>query len=334
MALEVGVIGTGIWGKNYVRILNELESANLKKIADLEESSLKKLSGTYKVEWTTDYRDLLNDKDIKSVCVCTPASTHYRIVKECLEADKHVLVEKPLTINSKEGEELAKIAEEHGRILMVNHVFRFNPGVLRLKEEIKKGTFGRVRFLYGSRMGLMTPRDDCGVITDFALHDFDTFCFLLDKYPKEVTAVASSYNNSGFEDVGFCTLKFDENIIANIGVSWLTPKKVRDLWVIGEKCSASLDYLSQVVEIHNKGMVPEYDSFGEFKLLTKQEGDDIRPFIPIKEPLKEGISHFLECVITRREPLASVATGVKIVKIIEACYESLRKKSTVMVDID
>ena len=334
MTLEVGVIGTGTWGKNYVRILNELESVNLKKIADIEESSLKKLSGTYNVGWTTDYKDLLSDKDITAVCVCSPASTHYTIVKDCLIAKKHVLVEKPIAVSSKEGEELARIAKEQDRILMVGHVFRFNPGVLRLKEEIKKGTFGKIRFIYGSRMGLMTPRNDCGVITDFALHDFDTFCFLLDAYPKEVTAVASSYNNSGFEDVGFCTLKFEDNIIANIGVSWLTPKKVRDLWVIGEKCSASLDYLSQVVEIYNKGIVPEYDSFGEFKLLTKQEGDCIKPFIPVKEPLKEEISHFLDCVITQKKPFTSSAIGIKVVKIIEACYRSLRKKSTIMVDID
>ncbi len=332
--LNIGVIGAGIWGKNHVRVFNEIESANLAKIADLNEAALARFKSLYKVDVTTDYKEILSDKTIDAVSICTPASAHYRIVKDALLAGKHVLVEKPLTLDSKQGQELSDLSEERGLTLMVDHIFRFNPAVLRLKEEIKKGTFGKIRFMYGSRMGLMTPRSDCGVITDFALHDFDTFCFLLDEYPTEVTAVAASYNNSDFEDVGFCTLRFSNNVIANVGVSWLTPKKVRDLWVIGESRSASLDYLPQVLEIYNKGMVPEYNSFGEFRLLTKQEGDDIRPFIPIKEPLKEAISHFIDCVTNRKTPKVTAHTANNIIKIIEAAYKSVKEKRTVRIDIN
>jgi predicted dehydrogenase len=331
--VNIAVIGVGTWGKNYVRVLSEIPSASLVKLADPSEANTKRLSEIYKIPATRDYFDVLEDPKIDCVCVCTPASTHYKIVKEALLAGKHVLVEKPITTSSAEGAELVALARKEGKILMVGHIFRFNPGVLRLKEEINKGTFGKIRFMYGSRMGLMTPRTDCGVIADFALHDFDTFCFLLDSYPIEVTAVASSYNNAKFEDVGFCTLRFKNDVITNIGVSWLTPKKVRDLWVIGDKCSASLDYLSQVLEIYNTGLIPKYDSFGEFKLLTKQEGDDIRPFISIKEPLKEEIVHFIDCVKTNSQPIVPGEIGNNIVKLLEAVYKSLEVKKTVSVDI-
>ena len=201
--LNVGVIGAGVWGKNHIRIFSEVEDANLVKIADLNEKNMNGMSNTFKIKTTTDYKEILNDSEIEAVSICTPASTHYKIIKEALESGKHVLVEKPLTLNSKEGEELVELAKNKNKILMVGHIFRFNPGVLRLKEEIKKGTFGKIYFMYGSRMGLMTPRDDCGVVFDFALHDIDTFCFLLDDQPIEVNTVTNSYTKSKFEDVGF-----------------------------------------------------------------------------------------------------------------------------------
>jgi len=204
---------------------------------------------------------------------------------------------------------------------MVGHIFRFNPGVLRLKEEIKKGTFGKIYFMYGSRMGLMTPRDDCGVVFDFALHDIDTFCFLLDDQPIEVNTVTNSYTKSKFEDVGFISLKFNNNILANVVVSWLSPVKVRELWLVGEKKSAKLDYLTQELEVFDRGIIEEkfdekYDSFGAFKLITKQ-GDDLKLNIKNKEPLKEEILHFIDCVVNNKKPITDGSVGVEIVRIIE-----------------
>ena len=330
---NIAIIGVGTWGRNYVRVLSELDSANLKLIADPLDTNTKKLSDIYKVKTTKDYQDVLRDKSIQAVCICVPATLHYGIAKDCLNAQKHILIEKPFVLDVGEGEELRELAAQKGLTIMVGHIFRFNPGVLRLKQEIEKGTFGKIRFMYGSRMGLMTPRTDCGVTTDFALHDFDTFCFLLDRYPREVTASYSAYGGAKYEDVGFCTLRFDDNVVANIAVSWLTPKKVRELWIIGEKCSASLNYLTQEIEIYYKGLIPEYNSFGEFKLLTRQEGDDVRLFVPNKEPLKEEIAHFIECVENNHTPRVTAEIGNNIVKIVAAANRSAIEKRTVPVEI-
>jgi predicted dehydrogenase len=327
--INLGVIGCGVWGRNHVRVLSELDNVNLEIISDLNIENLKKLNKTYKVKTTKNYQDILNNKNIHAVTISSPSSTHYKLVKQALLANKHVLVEKPITLNSKEGESLVKLAKKQNKILMVGHIFRYNPAVLKLKDEIKKGTLGKIRFMYGSRMGLMTPRHDCGVIFDFALHDIDTFCYILGEWPLEVTAVATSIKETKHEDVGFITLKFRKGIVANIGVSWLTPKKIRDLWVIGDQKSAGLDYLSQELNIYNKGIVPEYNSFGEFKLMTKSEGDDYRPFIKNKEPLKEEIINFIKSIEKKQKPVVDGQIGVNAVKIIEACYQSVKEKRTI-----
>ncbi len=326
--INIGVIGTGEWGKNHVRVYSELPDSSLVRIADLDGARLRELGKKFGVSTTGDYKEILNDRSIAGVSICTPAAGHYSLAKEALEAGKHVLVEKPIALDSREGEELVELAERKGLVLMVGHIFRFNAGVLRLREEIKKGVFGKIYFLYGSRMGLMSPRPDCGVIFDFAVHDFDTFCFILDDFPVEVTGVGSSYTKTDFEDVGFVTLKFRGNVMANVGVSWLTPKKVRELWLVGESKSARLDYMTQGLDIFDIGIIPRYDSFGQFKLITKQ-GKDKRVSVDSKEPLKEEIRHFLECVKTGKKPIADGNAGVNAVKIVEACYKSSREGRTV-----
>ncbi len=326
--VEIGVLGVGEWGKNHARVYRELENSNLVMVADLSGMRLKKLNKTYKVAVTNDYHDILNNPEIEAVSVCTPSSTHFEIVKECLEAGKHVLVEKPLCLDSVSAQKLIDISEKHNKILMVGHIFRFNPAVRKLKDEIGKDNFGRIFFLYGSRMGLRTPRDDCGVIFDFALHDFDVFCFLLNDFPIEVTAIGTPYLREPYEDVGIVTLRFPNNILAHIQVSWLTPKKIRDLWVVGQEKSASLDYMSQDIEIYDIGVAPEYDSFGGFKLITR-EGDTYKPYIQNLEPLKLELAHFLECVENKKQPLTDGKVGLQVIKIIEATYKSIKEKKTV-----
>ncbi len=326
--IKAGIIGTGTWGKNYVRAVSELDNVELAIIADSSEEKAREFSTKYNVKYTTDYMDILKDPEISAVFIVTPASTHYGIVKDALLAGKNVMVEKPLTLVPKECDELAEISEREGKVLMVGHIFRFHPSVNKLKEEIRKGTFGKVRFFYGSRMGLMTPRTDCGVIFDFALHDVDVFCYLLDELPSEVTCTGSFYSGNNLEDVGFITLGFGNSVVANVGVSWLTPKKVRDLWVVGEKKSGSIDYLSQEFTVYNKGIVPGYNSFGEFKLV-KQEGEDVQVPVENVEPLKEEILHFLDCVKSGKKPKVDGRVGSQAVRIIEKCYESLKEKKTV-----
>ena len=332
--MRVGVIGAGTWGKNHVRVWSELPQAELVAVADTNPEVGKRFAMQYRIRAETDYHKLLDDPQIEAVSICTPSSTHYAIVKEAIVAGKHVLVEKPIAFTAAQGKELAALADERHVILMVGHVFRFDPLILRVKQEIEKGTIGKINFLYSSRLGLMTPKPDCGVIMDFALHDIDIACFLTGELPKAVTAVAQSFHEThgrSFEDVGFLTLHFPSGILAHATVSWLTPKKVRDLWVIGSRKSIGADMISQQCDIFDKGVVPEYNTFGEFKLITRQS-DDLRIAVESREPLKEELAHFAECVRMGKQPVVPGLLGAQIVQIIEACYRSLREQRTVSVE--
>ena len=139
MTINLGVIGAGPWGKNHIRIYQEIENVSLKAVSDINGNLLKELKQTYKFETTPDYKKIISDPNIHAVSICTPASTHFKITKEALLAEKNVLVEKPLTINSKEAEELVEIAEEKKLVLAVGQVFRFDPSILKIKKNIEKG---------------------------------------------------------------------------------------------------------------------------------------------------------------------------------------------------
>lgn len=332
--LKVAVIGAGTWGKNHVRVWNELPRANLVAIADSRLEVVQHLAAQHRVVGETDYRALLRNPDIQAVSICTPSSTHYGIARAALEAGKHVLLEKPIALTTKEAHELSAVAAKHERVFMPGHIFRFDPVILRIKQELQSGTIGKVNFLYSSRMGLMTPRPDCGVIMDFALHDIDITCFLLDEWPTHVTAVGQTTHRGtarSFEDVGFITLQFPSGTLANASVSWLTPKKVRDLWVIGTGKSIGADLISQQCDIYDKGVVPDYSNFGEFKLITKQGGDDVRVAIENREPLKDELSHFADCALDGKAPKVTGEIGARVIAVIEACYRSMREGKTVEV---
>ena len=197
--MNVGVIGAGPWGKNHVRAYTEIEGVSLRAVSDLDEKKLE-VAKSKNIPVTKDYRDILNNKDIDAISICVPASLHYKIGKEALEAGKHVLIEKPFVMSSKEGQELIDIAKEKNLILAVGQIFRFDPAIQYIKEEIKKGSFGKIYYISLSRLGLKMPRKDIGAIFNYAVHDLDIMCDILDKkLPDEITAVVSYPLNRKFE---------------------------------------------------------------------------------------------------------------------------------------
>lgn len=327
--MKVAVIGAGEWGKNHIRIYHELEGAELAMVSDLSKEPLRNLPGGVKA--VTDYHDVLKDRSIEAVSICTPASTHFRIASECLEAGKHVLVEKPMCLDSGSAGKLIGIANKCGRTLMVGHTFRFDPAIMRVKEEKRKGTFGRIYYISLSRMGLKVPRDDCGVIFNYAIHDFDTMCDFLDRdYPDGVNAIVTRSLGREYEDLAVISARFGD-VLAYSQVSWLTPAKVRDFWIVGEKKSAFVDTMKLELSIYDSGVVPSYDSFGAFQLITRSGGVS-KPKIEKREPLKRELAHFLECVKTGETPIASGEVGLRAVKMVEAALKSASEGKTISLD--
>jgi len=326
--IKVAVIGAGPWGSNHIRIYQEIAGVELKTICDLDKKLLKNHRNFRTV---TDYKNILNDDEIKAVSICTPASTHFKTAKDCLEAGKHVLVEKPLTLSSKEAEYLIILAKKRNLVLAVGHIFRFEPTIRKLKEEIKKGTFGKIYYISLSRMGLKKPRNDCGVLFNYATHDLDIMCDVLgQKMPEEITGIATHSLGRKYEDLGIVIAKFKNDILGYSQVSWLSPKKIRDFWVIGEKRSAFVDTMNFELQIYDAGIVPQQSDFGTFQLVTKS-GEVKKIKVERHEPLKKELEHFIECIQTGRKPINSGEIGLNTVKMVEYALESVKKGRNIKV---
>lgn len=324
--INVGVVGTGRWGFNYVRVLSELEEANLKWCCDLNEKNLKKVKESFpNVRITKNLNDILNDSSINAVCVSTPAIKHFDIVKACLEAGKHVLVEKPLTTSLIESEELVEISRQNDKILMVGHIFLFNSAVRKLKELIDSGELGDIYYTYSQRTGLGPIRNDVNAMWDLAPHDISIFCYLLDTTPISVNAQGLGRLRNDIEDIVFMTLKFPKNILANIHVSWFAPKKVRKVVVVGSDKMAIFDDVEpkEKLKIVNANEPSGfYKTFKEFQNAVKY-GDIVKPRLELMEPLKVEVQHFLNCIKSGKRPLTDGENGLQVVKVLEAADKSI-----------
>ena len=327
--VNIGIIGCGYWGANFVRIAKESFSAELVHCSDLSEKNLEIASHNLEgvIKTTTEFNDVLQNPKVDAVIIATPTVTHFEIAKKALEAGKHVLVEKPMTENSEQAKKLIEISKEQKKVLMVGHVFKFNPGIQKLKEYIDSGEIGSVLYTHSSRTGLGPVRKDVNVLWDLAPHDVSILLHLLKEKPLSVSATGASYIQKGIEDVVFLTIKFGEGIISNLHLSWLDPYKIRKTTVIGDKKMAVFDDVgNETVKLLDKGVsyLRRGASFGEFRGLLV-DGDIIIPKIEVKEPLKEEFNHFVECVKENREPMCSGEDGYRVVKVLESAQKSLKE---------
>ena len=278
--IKIGVIGSGDWGKNHLRVYSEID-CNLIGLADLNPEK-KELADKHNIKFFTDYKELLPSVDAVSVVV--PTDKHYEVVKYCLEQGKHVLVEKPLTSDSKSAEELTNLAKEKNLILAVGYLFRFNSAVIKLKEEIKQiGDIQAItaRYIHSNK----PPRKDSGVIFNFGIHLIDILNFILDQKPKKVFCNKSHFLSEDREDYSFINLSYDK-FSANLEMSWLHPLKKRDMWIIGSKAKIYADLFEQILI--------KYPIEITSNATTTQS--EINLEVNKNEPLKEELIAFCESI--------------------------------------
>lgn len=327
--VKIGIIGCGHWGPNYIRNFTELPESEVVMVCDIDEARLNGIKGRFReIEIERDYERLLDNPAIEAVVVSTPASTHYQIVRDALEAKKDILCEKPLTLLPEESEELVNLANETERILMVAHTFLYNPAIKRMREYILGGEIGKIYYLQASRTHLGLIREDVNAVWDLATHDVAIFSYLLDTQPEEVSARGGSYLRQGRCDAAFITLSYPDGIIGSITVSWVDSNKVRELAIIGSRARLFFNDLDNLekLRIYEKGVSVErsYTGFGEFQYLLR-DGDIISPKIELKEPLRLQCQHFIECVKERKTALTDGKNGLEVVRVMAAIDESLRQ---------
>lgn len=328
----MGIIGTGYWGPNYVRIFNELEDGRCKYCCDLDEANLRKIKKVYPSTIVTkNYREVAKNPDVDGVVITTPLDTHYEIARYCLEEGKHVLIEKPFTQTSEEAEELIRISKKNNLVLMAGHVYRYNPGIIKLKE-IMEEKLGDLYYASAERMGLGPIRKRASVLWDLAAHDISISTYLFDATPKSVSADGESYIQKGVEDVVFLNLKFPNNVIFTVYATWIAPEKIRKITVVGSKAMVVFDDTkkSEMLKIYERGInkalldsTPEYHDHQSIVSL----GDVHLPKVEQSEPLKNQASHFLDCIHENKKPITSGFEGLEVVKILEAAQKSLKKRA-------
>ncbi|RMH58229.1 MAG: gfo/Idh/MocA family oxidoreductase [Candidatus Hydrogenedentota bacterium] len=341
MATTLGVLGAGHWGGNLIRVFAELAGQNLKKVVDPDASRLNKIRANFPfIETSTDPEAVFQDESIDAVVIATPASDHYPSALKALSSGKHTFVEKPLALNRAECAELIAKAESSRLTLMVGHTFLYNAAVRKLRELISDGTIGDVFYLYSQRLNLGRIRRDVDALWNFAPHDISIAMYILDAVPERVAARGFSYLQNGVDDVSFLTLYFSGGIAAQIHVSWLDPRKVRQMTVVGSRKMVLYDDVAPdaKIVIYDKGVYSEQPeredvaTFGEFQLLTRS-GDVTIPQIKFTEPLKTEAAHFLECIEKNGKPLSDGENGRLVVAVLEAADRS-RKKGGVPVPLE
>jgi predicted dehydrogenase len=328
--LQLAVVGCGHWGSNYVRLLSGLPDVELVSICDASEARLREAAAHYPhLKLVTDVDEMIETCAVDAAVICTEACSHYSVARKFIERGKHVLVEKPLTTDSAEAEDLIAQAASRGIVLMVGHIFMFNAGIERVKSEIVSGNAGDLHYLYSQRTNLGPIRHDVNVLWDLASHDVAIFNYLLNSPPEWVSAVGASFLQTNIEDVGFVVLGYRGGILGHIHVSWADPHKVREMVAVGSEQRIVFDDISPQfkVMVYHKGIAASSVQglgYGSYQFALR-DGDIVSPSLAYQEPLKRQVLHFIECVEQGKRPLTDGLDGLQVVKTIEAANRSMRK---------
>jgi len=325
--LKIGVIGCGYWGPNLIRNFVEIPNSDVVAVADLDEKRLSFIQSRFpQINLTRDYHDLFS-MELDAIAIATPPATHFKIAKECLEKNIHVLVEKPMTLDSQDALQLINRAEEKGLTLMVGHTFEYNSAVHALKEIVQSGELGTIYYIDAARLNLGLFQRDLNVLWDLAPHDISILLFLLEKEPISVSANGMKCALHTVFDNVYMNLIFPDNILAHVHVSWLDPCKVRRVTVVGSRKMVVYNDVdnNEKIKIYDKSVeVPSYtNGFEEFHC-NYRYGDVVIPNVRFEEPLRKECQHFLDCINTQTTPVSNGYDGLRVIKVIEAAQRALQ----------
>lgn len=318
--LKLGVIGIGSMGKNHARVCTEIDNIDLVGVADINKISSKQISEQYDTTAYLDYNQLLPKVD--AVIISTPTTTHYQLALDALESGKHVLVEKPICDDINKADELVRKAKNEDLVLSVGHIERHNPAVQYVKDALKKQKFGELITMTSKRVSNFPGRiRDAGVIFDLGIHDIDVMHFIAGDV-KTVYAKAGKFNKTiQYEDHANIMLNFVSGICCIIEVNWLTPMKVRKMWLTCSKNFVEVDYINQSVTISSSS----FKKIDDKNLYHTPIDYDINQVsIKKKEPLKNEIEDFKTAIESRRQPLVTGEDGLMAIKIAEAAMKSYK----------
>ncbi len=324
--IKVGVVGYGYWGPNIVRNFNSLDDVQVTAVCDQNDKVHKAISKLYpNIKTTADSKDITDSSDIDIVAVVTPVSTHFEIAKRALENGKHVFVEKPFTATVAQGQELVELGAQKNLKIMVDHTFLFTGAVNKLKEIIDDKQLGDIYYYDSTRVNLGLFQHDVNVIWDLAPHDFSIMRYLLGEDPVSISACGKSHVYE-YANIAYISVNFNSNLIAHFNVNWLSPVKIRNTLIGGEKKMVVWDDISpdEKVKIYDKGIDVNSPSDRYKLLVSYRSGDVWVPKVNQTEALKLESQYFVDCISNNITPINDGLAGLEVVKMLEACNESLK----------
>ena len=329
---KIGLIGYGYWGPNLARNFNANPDMTLSAICDFSASRLEMAGRFYpQVESVTDTAKIFKNTAIDAVAIATPVSTHYDLAKQALLAGKHVWLEKPITETVQQAEKLIELADKKNKVLFVDHTFVYTGAVRKIKELIEKGELGDIIYFDSARINLGLFQQDIDVIWDLAPHDLSIMDYLIPLKKLSVSATGLNYNGNGLNPKSMLTINMEKNVVAHINVSWLSPVKIRQTLIGGNKKMILYDdtHPDEKVKVYDKG-VHIYETKEELYHLNVQYrvGDMYVPKLENHEALALEAQHFADCITKGTKPITGGEAGLEVVKILTASNQSLKLKGT------
>ena len=322
---SVAVIGLGYWGPNRVRALNEIIGADVAWICDSDAERLQRHALRHPgIKASAEIEDALTDPSVDAIILATPAFTHHDLASRCLDAGKHVFVEKPLAASSVEANDLVELAERRDRVLVCGHTFLHSPSVQAVKRILDRGDLGDLHFISSSRVNLGPYRSDVGVIFDLGPHDFSILRYWLGSAPSSVSAVGRAVIADKVSDVAFIDLTFPDGLLAHVELSWLAPSKLRRTVIVGsKKMLVYEDGTADPVRLFDSGI--EYrdpETFGEYQL-SYRTGDVTSVRVDAKEPIVSELEDFLASIASGHTPVGGLEVALDVIRTVEAAEHSL-----------
>jgi predicted dehydrogenase len=327
--INIAIIGYGYWGKNLVRNFSENINCEIKYVIDLDVQKLKYILINYpKINTLIDYKIALSDNDIDAVVIATPSTTHYEIAKNALHANKHILIEKPMTTAYAEAIELTDLAHQKNKIILIDHTFLYTPAVKKIKEIIYSEEIGKIKFFDSTRINLGIFQSDVNVLWDLAAHDISILNYLIKEKPISVQAIGISHTLNNIENIAYLTIRFESDIIAHFNCSWSSPVKIRMLLIGGDKKMIVYNDLepTEKVKIYNSGININTDEEKNSILIDYRTGDLFIPKLENIEALSNITDEFISCINNNTQPISDAIFGVEVVKILEAAQISIKNR--------
>lgn len=324
--MHVGLIGYGYWGVNLLRNLIESPYVHQISICDIRKERLQKIQKAHPDIYTTENaNDIIQNKEIDSIIIATPVSSHYDLAKAALMNNKHVLIEKPICPSSEQAKELIKIANDKKRVLLVDHTFLYNGAVRLIKDKISSNQVGKLKYIDSTRINLGIYQKDTNVIWDLASHDISIIQLLVDEKPTHIRAIGQHNSVHHNEDIAYIFLYYASNLLVQINCSWASPVKIRQMIIGGEHQMIIYEDIEPTdkIKIYNFESIGSNDESKNQVLVDYRLGDVMIPKFSTREPLKNMLDDFFRCIIHDETPFSSAEKALENVIILEKAELSL-----------